>query len=33
MIELIVGSKGKGKTKVLLEKADKAVKEDSGSGV
>ena len=33
MIELIVGSKGKGKTKVLLEKADKAVKEASGSVV
>ncbi len=33
MIELIVGSKGKGKTKILLEKADKAIKEATGSVV
>ncbi len=31
MIELIVGSKGKGKTKILLEKADAAVKNATGS--
>ena len=33
MIELIVGSKGKGKTKILLDKAEKAVKEATGSVV
>ena len=33
MIELIVGSKGKGKTKIRLEKADKAIKEATGSVV
>ena len=33
MIELIVGSKGKGKTKILLEKAAEAVKNASGSVV
>lgn len=31
MIELIVGKKGKGKTKVLLDKVNGAVKEASGS--
>ena len=33
MVELIVGSKGKGKTKILLDKAEKAVKEATGSVV
>ena len=31
MIELIVGKKGKGKTKVLLEKANDSVKTAHGS--
>lgn len=31
MVELIVGSKGKGKTKELLKKAEQAVKEANGS--
>ena len=31
MVELIVGRKGKGKTKVLLEKVNAAIKEASGS--
>ena len=31
MVELIVGRKGKGKTKVLLEKANNAIKEANGS--
>lgn len=33
MIELIVGAKGKGKTKVLLEKAAEAIKSANGSVV
>ncbi len=33
MIELIVGSKGKGKTKELLKRADEAVKKANGSVV
>ena len=33
MVELIVGSKGKGKTKVLLEKAAEAVKNANGTVV
>jgi len=33
MVELIVGAKGKGKTKVLLEKAAEAVKNANGSVV
>ena len=31
MVELIVGKKGKGKTKVLLDKVNGAVKEANGS--
>ena len=31
MVELIVGKKGKGKTKVLLDKVNSAVKEANGS--
>ena len=31
MVELIVGKKGKGKTKVLLDKVNGAVKDASGS--
>ena len=31
MVELIVGRKGKGKTKVLLERVNAAVKEVNGS--
>ena len=31
MVELIVGKKGKGKTKVLLERANSAVKDANGS--
>ena len=31
MVELIVGKKGKGKTKVLLDRVNKAVKEANGS--
>jgi len=33
MIQLIVGSKGKGKTKILLEKAAQAIKEADGTVV
>ena len=33
MVELIVGKKGKGKTKVLLDKVNSAVKEVSGNNV
>jgi len=31
MVELIVGKKGKGKTKVLLDRVNNAVKEANGS--
>ena len=31
MVELIVGKKGKGKTKVLLDKVNGAIKEANGS--
>ena len=31
MVELIVGKKGKGETKVLLDKVNSAVKEANGS--
>ena len=33
MVQLIVGEKGKGKTKVLLDKANNGVKEAKGSVV
>ena len=33
MVELIVGGKGKGKTKILLEKAAEAIKNANGSVV
>ena len=33
MIEFIIGEKGKGKTKVLLEKANREVKEATGNVV
>ena len=33
MVELIVGKKGKGKTKVLLDKVNSAIKEANGSSV